>query len=108
MTSCFIYLFSLFLSVKVYANEIENDSLDIGTVNRHEVKQLKDNYYEIPLIHNKEYIDNNYISISTTSNKAAHIYASFKIKFPTYQASTFKSFAYKNNTLYMAHNVIYL
>ena len=45
MTSCFIYLFSLFLSVKVYANEIENDSLDIGTLNRHEVKQLKDNYY---------------------------------------------------------------
>ena len=107
MTSCFIYLFSLFLSVKVYANEIENDSLDIGTVNRHEVKQLKDNYYEIPLIHNKEYIDNNYISISTTSNKAAHIYASFKIKFPTYQASTFKSFAYKNNTLYIPYQQVF-
>lgn len=101
--SIYFFFFPTLLSLLPLCFSEQSTSLEIGTINQKEKYNANHHYYSISIHKNEEYSNNNYILISTLSSNAAHLYISHKYQFPTYQASTFKSFTNQKNIVYIPY-----
>lgn len=101
----YFFFFPTLISLLPLCLNEQSTSLEIGTINKNEKYDANHHYYSISINKNKDYSNNNYILISTLSSNAAHLYISHKYQFPTYQASTFKSFTNQKNIVYIPYKL---